>query len=389
MPTHPSDPSALASSASRADLNPLVESPVNPTHIAELESVRGIAALLVVMFHAPGWGTGKEFIGFIQNGYLMVDLFFVISGFVIYKAYATHLNSWDALWCFQFLRFGRLYPVHLIFLLFFLITIAAPWQEIRVAFFEQLFLVQALGPTGNAISFNYPAWSISVEFYTYFLFGLITLFLGRKKKLFLTVILLISGLAFWSLFASELYGFRDLLRGLTGFFSGCIVCAFTNRIKFRLPSWTVGVCALLIFLFLQYKPNKVFLSDPLIFILTSLLIISLVCSGKGICKTILHSRPLLALGAMSYSLYMAQLACIFLFEGVLRAAFHKWPVIAQVEKELGISLVYPNTFGDGLIKYACFFVVLLVVSQCVYQWVEKPCREASRRQIHQPKLVVP
>ena len=121
MPIHPSDPSSTASSASRADLNPLVESPVNRTRIAELESVRGIAALLIVMFHAPGWNTGKEHIGIFQNAYLMVDLFFVISGFVIYKAYANHLHSWSAVWRFQFLRLGRLYPVHLFFLIFFFV----------------------------------------------------------------------------------------------------------------------------------------------------------------------------------------------------------------------------------------------------------------------------
>ena len=76
------------------------------TRIEELESMRGLAALLVVLFHAPGWNSGKEFIPFIANGYLMVDVFFVLSGFVIFKAYANTIRCAHDLWRFQFLREG-------------------------------------------------------------------------------------------------------------------------------------------------------------------------------------------------------------------------------------------------------------------------------------------
>ena len=55
------------------------------------------------------------------------------------------------------------------------------------AFIEQIFLVQALGPTGNALTFNAAAWSISVEFYTYLVFGLTVLFAGRLKHSFSAV----------------------------------------------------------------------------------------------------------------------------------------------------------------------------------------------------------
>jgi peptidoglycan/LPS O-acetylase OafA/YrhL len=54
--------------------------------IEELESIRGLAALLVVFFHIPIENSYLD-IGIIKNGYLMVDLFFVLSGFVIYNSY--------------------------------------------------------------------------------------------------------------------------------------------------------------------------------------------------------------------------------------------------------------------------------------------------------------
>src|ERR1700730_13983011 len=93
--------------------------------IEELESIRGIAALLVVLFHMPSWNARLHDIGFIRNGYYMVDLFFVLSGFVMNLNYCDRLHGVRDLARFQFLRLGRLYPVHLLFLLLAVLTAAA------------------------------------------------------------------------------------------------------------------------------------------------------------------------------------------------------------------------------------------------------------------------
>jgi peptidoglycan/LPS O-acetylase OafA/YrhL len=372
----------------------MAEAVVPRTHIGELESIRGLAALLIVMFHAPGWNTGKEYIGFIQNSYLMVDLFFVLSGFVIYKSYGLHLNDGPAVARFQFLRWGRLYPVHLFFLLFFLVTIATPWEDMKVAFIQQVFLVQAIGPTGNAVSFNYPAWSISAEFYTYLLFALIAWGAAKvtshqKKALALVIYSAIGLLAWYSLFANELYGFRDLLRCFAGFFIGIMTAALADRVNWRWPTWIAPACFITIGIFLELKHNKNLFYDPFIFILTALLILALVFSNTGWFKNILLTRPLLWLGEISYSLYMAQLACIYLCEEVLRGFYNRFPLFGKLEEMLGIRLAYPVTFTDGLIKYGFFIVVLLVVSSLSYYLLERPCRKASRRWIHRPILVSP
>lgn len=59
-----------------------------PTKIHELESIRGIAALLIVVHHIPSWNALFYDITIIKNASLMVELFFVLSGFVIFKAYS-------------------------------------------------------------------------------------------------------------------------------------------------------------------------------------------------------------------------------------------------------------------------------------------------------------
>jgi peptidoglycan/LPS O-acetylase OafA/YrhL len=55
--------------------------------IDELESLRGVAALLIAIYHTPHW-TGAAELQFLKNGHLMVPLFFVLSGFVIHANYA-------------------------------------------------------------------------------------------------------------------------------------------------------------------------------------------------------------------------------------------------------------------------------------------------------------
>ena len=60
--------------------------------INELESLRGLAALLVVFFHVPKWNSALN-VGIINNGYLMVELFFVLSGFVIFNSYGDNIKS--------------------------------------------------------------------------------------------------------------------------------------------------------------------------------------------------------------------------------------------------------------------------------------------------------
>jgi peptidoglycan/LPS O-acetylase OafA/YrhL len=378
----------------KASEEALMEASIPSNRIGELESIRGIAALLIVMFHAPGWNTGKEHVGIFQNGYLMVDLFFVLSGFVIYKAYSAHLSTGAAVGRFQFLRWGRLYPVHLFFLLFFLVTLAIPWEDMKVAFIQQLFLVQAIGPTGNAASFNYPAWSISAEFYTYLLFALIAWGAAKvtshqKKALALVIYSAIGLLAWYSLFANELYGFRDLLRCFAGFFIGTMTAALADRVKWCWPTWIAPTCFIAIGIFLELKHNKNLFYDPFIFILTAVLILALVFSNTGWFKKLLLTRPLLWLGEISYSLYMAQVACIFICEGVLRGLHKHVALFGKMEEALGIRLAYPVTFNDGLIKYGFFIVVLLVVSSLSYYLLERPCREASRRWINRPKLIAP
>ena len=88
-------------------------------HFRVLDSWRGVAALLVAIFHLNLYSALYP-LDFIRNAYLFVDFFFVLSGFVITHSYAARLGTIEELGSFALKRFGRLWPLHVAVLLAFL-----------------------------------------------------------------------------------------------------------------------------------------------------------------------------------------------------------------------------------------------------------------------------
>jgi peptidoglycan/LPS O-acetylase OafA/YrhL len=358
----------------------------NSKKIEELEGIRGLAALLVVFYHIPKWNPILN-IGIINNGYLMVDVFFVLSGFVIINAYINKINTSKDLLRFQFLRFGRLYSVHLTFLLFFLVlevakyiaTIKLGVQDIRstpfaqnnlIALSQQIFLSQGIGPTGKALTFNVPAWSISVEFYTYLIFGLAILLFRQQKKYIFFIVAFVS----IALLATQnTYGFENLLRCLGGFFIGCLTESVIKKIKkIKLPSYSSALVFISIILFLQLKSSNDF--DIAIYFFTSALITTIMLANGGVVKNILKHKILVWLGQISYSIYMSHTFVLWVISNIFKRIL-KRPELQNLVGEFTLQLTTLDTYAA--IFVIIFFVVL--VSWVTYLKIEKPMREKSRR----------
>lgn len=352
--------------------------------ILELEGLRGLAALLVVFFHIPPWHAFRD-INLISNSYLMVDLFFVLSGFVIFRAYGDKITSGRELLRFQFLRFARLYPVHLLFLfLFFLIEVAKYFAETRFsigspnsaafevnnvkALWQQLVLLQAIWPADHPNTFNAPAWSISVEFYIYLLFGIVTLLCGRAKSLVFALlaltalVLLMSRAHFESAFMS---------RGIAGFFIGCLTALLMGRCQRALPAVLSLVVFTLLVLFLLFKDDS--RQDVLIYGVSAALVATLVLTRNGILNKFLN-RPLLTwLGSLSYSLYMSHLAVIWSVNQFIRFVLVR-PELIGVD---GISVPQLSS-TEMLLACVAVLTLALTVSAGVYRFVEVPLRDGAR-----------
>ncbi|HZZ86774.1 MAG TPA: acyltransferase [Caulobacteraceae bacterium] len=85
--------------------------PSPPGEIRSLNTIRGVAALMVAIFHAPAlFGVAETF----PHAYLAVDLFFVLSGFVLLHAYDARIEHGLSLPRFFQLRLARLYPLLLV-----------------------------------------------------------------------------------------------------------------------------------------------------------------------------------------------------------------------------------------------------------------------------------
>lgn len=158
-----------------------------------LTPLRGIAALWVVVYHF-----GDQYLPALQpgpagnllgKGYLAVDLFFMLSGFVLTHVYHADFARFDPGRYRDFLaaRVARLYPLHLVVLLAFVATAVAGHllEFARTGHFERLplegahsvlaFIANVLmlqGLAAGELSWNYPSWSISVEFLAYLMFPL-------------------------------------------------------------------------------------------------------------------------------------------------------------------------------------------------------------------------
>ena len=156
-----------------------------------LEAFRGIAALSVAIYHWCEFTIWHDN-SVIDNFYLFVDFFFVLSGFIMAYVHRERIVDGMSTARFVVLRLARLYPVHIFMLAAFLGLEAfklildgfgalplrsPPFSAERVSgesFAANLVLTQAFGQF-EKLTWNETSWSISIEFYLYIVFALICL----------------------------------------------------------------------------------------------------------------------------------------------------------------------------------------------------------------------
>ncbi|RYE81784.1 MAG: acyltransferase [Oxalobacteraceae bacterium] len=366
-------------------------SPRADVRLHELESIRGLAALLIVFHHFPAWNIVWFELPVFRNGALMVDLFFVLSGFVVHRAYSSRIRSWSHLFGFQLMRFGRLYPVHLLFLLAFCAVelakyvaathygIVSPNKEILHAndvagFFQHLFMVQALVPGApHLLTFNAPSWSIGVEFYTYLLFGLIVMYAKRHSTYVIGTLYVLAGAAILTGdFSANLW----FLRCVFGFFLGCQVAVLVKRSSVRVP---VGVAELLVLCIVGCMLAKLPIrySAIAVGILTAGMIFAFARRAaeqqSSLLVKALRTRPLVWLGGVSYTVYMSHNFLTWICNQVIRVVF----------KVPGAMVGGLNTPQLGVWQAAAVMLgiagLIVAVSSLISGFIENPAREYFRR----------
>jgi len=306
-------------------------------HVAQIDALRGIAALLVsLVFHVHyvlgQFRTGPldglpVFTWLHDYGWTMVDLFFLISGFVFSHVYLSEagLRGGVTFRKFMLARLARLYPLHLATLLACAAILwfgrPATWDTVRADLYHFVLNLLFLQESGlNAdYSFNYPSWSISVEMICYVAFIAAAL---RGPRLFQRAAITLMFIGAMMTMAGDSVG-AHIGRGLFGFFAGHFVWQNRERLA-RVPApvlVAVALAALLV-------PSTGALSRGTFLCMTAwpaLLVLAL--RTQALC-----SAPFRWLGDRSYSIYMLHAPVyasinVFVFNGqpVDRAL---WPLVS-------------------------------------------------------------
>lgn len=146
--------------------------------LRSLTGIRGVAACLVALFHMYPSGHGLSLADpVVRHAYIMVDLFFVLSGFVMAMMYGrlpSDVSPGASYWSFLTRRIARIYPLHAVVLILciaatsLLATGSGPPSTWDVS--ANALLVQSWG---MARSINPPSWSISAEWAAYLAFPIL------------------------------------------------------------------------------------------------------------------------------------------------------------------------------------------------------------------------
>lgn len=166
------------------------------------DALRIIAAGAVVVLHYSDYfkdeAIGRFMIAHTRHFNLFVDLFFVVSGFVIARQYFDRVNDAASIGRFLWRRLARIYPLHLATLAFYLALAGAlhfgaartdnparyPLSDLPA----QFLLLHAF--IGERLTFNFPSWSLSAEMFCYLLFPAIALIAQRRRGVVVAIVVL-------------------------------------------------------------------------------------------------------------------------------------------------------------------------------------------------------
>lgn len=287
-----------------------------------LTPLRGLAALWVILYHFSCQYfpqlNAEPVTKAISKGYLAVDLFFLLSGFVLTHVYLTSFAqkvTTDGYRDFVAARVARIYPLHLFVLGLFLVAeigfartfppMPLEGPQSLVALFANLALVQGLG--AGQLSWNYPSWSISIEFMAYLIFPLVLPLLwsaARYVRVLVMVVLLaviigVAQIAHHHL--NQWDGPLALLRCLPEFFLGSLAYAIyrSGVLAVLLEKDAVLLAAFATVGLAMHLGAPDIWAVPLF-----LLLILAGVSNRQRIATLLNVRPLVWLGDISYSIYL-------------------------------------------------------------------------------------
>lgn len=270
-----------------------------------LDAMRGVAALAVVLYHARAFFPG---VPLARGGYLAVDLFFVLSGFVVAHAYEAKLRSNMSFGDFVRRRINRLGPLYYLGLAFgavIALVLARPALEVAGSVAFGLAALPSPFQSGAAFPLNGALWSLTFELLINLVYAL---WLAKAGSRTLAAVAIASGLGLiLTVFtlgnANVGWSWANLAGGLlrVGVSFPVGVLLYRHRARFpailaAVPTWTI-LAASVVLLLAPAGPLRA-IYDLGFILLASPVLVAAAASGV---RTV--PPALTYLGAISYALY--------------------------------------------------------------------------------------
>jgi peptidoglycan/LPS O-acetylase OafA/YrhL len=390
--------------------------PSEKQRFCALDSWRGICACLVAIYHAPIYGH-IFFAPIVRNAWLFVDFFFVLSGFVLSHAYFHRLDNVRDAVDFIIRRFGRLWPLHVVtasvLIGYELVRLAGnlvmgrPLIHIAVArepitgtlsIVANALLLNSMGLQqwfAGKFEWNFPSWSISVEFYTCVLFALVSALGGKQKNRILLTLCILAATngIFGSHFSAAPWA--PFGRGIYGFMIGHFIYWIYARVKPSMPIFTfleaVTIVVTVVFVSTALVGSPLLSAAPIIFGLT----VFIFAQEAGAISRLLNLSFARKLGDWSYSIYLVH----YLVLSALAVALNQIHFVFTPMKlpefagPIPIDVFSSAWYGDA--SFCIYMAVVIGIASWTYKHIEKPARKFfyqyadARQQVNVEKAKLP
>jgi len=362
-------------------------------HYEILDGLRGVASILVVIFHVFETYSGDRFHQFINHGYLAVDFFFLLSGFVVAYAYDDRwgkMTQWD----FYKRRLVRLQPMvimgSIVGAVFFYFQASPAFPLIAGTPVWEMLLVMVVGFTLIPLPIsmdirgwqemhplNGPAWSLFFEYIANILYAVIVRRFSKTLLsifVFLAACMLFSFLVFgpqgdliggWSLNGPQLYiGFTRLLYP---FFAGVLLFRMGKLIPIKGAFTVASLLIVAIFCVPRLGGSEHLwmngLYESVCVIVLFPLIVAIGAGGQ--IRRNFATKVCKFFGDISYPLYITHYPLIYLYTG--------WVVKNKIP------------MAQGLWMGALLFIVSIAIAYACLKLYDEPVRKWLKRRFLEKK----
>jgi peptidoglycan/LPS O-acetylase OafA/YrhL len=354
----------------------LLTESLNKKYYPALDGLRGVAILLVVFLHNFG------FMNYFFFGWLGVDLFFVLSGFLITEILLNTLDKPDFLRNFYIRRLLRIFPLYYIVLIICLWILPSFLKHLNFKYYTsnqfwlwtyfQNWLFSFKTPYGDKILLH--TWSLAVEEQFYLVWPATILLIKKPKTLLVIVFLVFIGVGFaryalWNFQIEDLaYSSLYTFTRIDGICIGCILALLMKINPNFLRKYTTFIVLLMAainfgFYFLNNQssftlPYLAFVGYSTFAVLFGILVYEAAFGESKFIQLIFNTRILKFFGKISYGLYV-----------------YHWPIyvflfpffVDLIKSNTAVSYRMAET-GSGII--VTILAILLSIFSCKY--FEKP-----------------